>query len=171
MLSSAAAFVAERRADSLTTAFGSAVRDIGLPPPPTVDLAPAARRRWRGVVVSAARTAARARRDAVFADPPPQLALLAAARSQMSSRWSRRHIIGETTGGPSSFLVVTLAGSWRGSPGVRSTMRSLHGLGPPVGRCDWCGQGHTRCGTGVVLLFCQGQAALWLRGAFLPEVR
>ena len=40
-----------------------------------------------------------------------------------------------------------------------------------MGRCDWCGQGHTRCDTGTVLLFCQGQTALRFRGALLPEAR
>ena len=159
----ALAFLAEGRADSITVAISDAVAELGLGAPPTADVTPKGRRLWRSRVAAVARAVNTARRDAIFATPPPELALLAAARPRMTHRWRRQGLLCDTSGGPSSLLLAVLSASWRGAPAVRSPWSSARGRGPPPGVCDWCGNRHA-CDAATVLFRCDGRWARTLRG-------
>ena len=136
------AFATECRADSPTVGFDNVVRDLGLPPPPATDLGPATRRWWRGVVVSAARTAARAR-------PATQ------ARAARSGARSDVAEVDPSSHSQRDDRRVQLAlGRCAGRILARLAERALHdaltrGLGLPAGRCDWYDQGHTHWQSGA----------------------
>jgi hypothetical protein len=136
----AGVFIAEERDDSPTTAALAALRRLRLGALDISDKSKRGATAWRTRVKKQAKKANQDRRALLFANPPTTMRILALTGTALTPRYRSRHILRETAGGPSSYLVGTLSDSARLAPRTRQRWQRRNPDRSAHGDCDLCGR-------------------------------